>query len=272
MHCERIFCCLLSCLFSPLSVCAEGLVQNLAEDGSAAVYDFKQEGEIAGPGESTTISATGVARVVLVGTQTVAGLRCRWVELEIDREVTLRKEQRSQLFFCKFLVPENDLTESGDPLGRAIKIFSMRSPLDDEPRLITSKEDRRLALWSLRDYFPRSPTTQNRLNVLLSSQQVETAAGEFECEVHAFDSFVDQYLLGPSRIQECRINRIWKNPTSPFGVVAMNVHSESQQVSIPATRFAGASDRMTRSSVSIVTELRLRTIEESATSRFPHHK
>lgn len=254
-------------LLPTASLRAEGMVQTLADDGVAAVFDFKQEGDMAGE----RFSLTGTARLAFVGTQAVAGLKCRWLELELEYSLTVDDEKTSQRALTKLLVPEQDLIHHDDPLARAIKIYSMQSPSEDL-RLITGKEARRMELWSLGTYFPKSPTKSNRLNRELSSQLIETPAGKFECDVHAFDNFVDQYLLGPSRVQECRIHRIWKNPASPFGVVAMNVHSEAQQVSIPDASFAGDSERMTRGSLSMVTEFRLRDIEKDATSRFPDVK
>lgn len=250
---------------------AAGLVQTLPEECVGAIFDLKTAGTMAVDGKESPVTSKGTIRIAVVEAQDVAGLKCRWVEIEDRQDVSVGDDRITQFKWWKFLIPERELIGSHMGVQKVLRIYATSDSNAVEPRLVTGKEDRRVVLRQIGTYFPRSPSDANRINAVESSKVAMTPAGEFECDCHVFDTHTDIYLLGPSRMQESAIYRIWTNEKCPTGVAAMEIQSAAQQVTAPAGGFAEDDYRLQTATVNTVTQLKLQGVERNFVSKFPDH-
>lgn len=104
---------------------ADGLVYRLPEDGTAAVFSMEMQIDI-GDNEK---SVAGSLRVSSVGTDTVDGKACRWIELRMK---STEADDRVQDKVAKLLIPEEELRAGGDPISAVIRAWEREE--DDDPK------------------------------------------------------------------------------------------------------------------------------------------
>lgn len=250
---------------------AAGLIHKLPADGTSAVFTVEQRATATFDGENVPYDGKGTMRVAVVGTQEVAGLKCRWIEVETRLEAGFGDEPMSQFEWWKFLIPERELVGPQQGVSMALRIYHTSDPDAEEPHLITGKEERRVTLRKIGAYFPASPTSANRINAIVKSQIAKTPAGDFECGCRVFDAYTDLYLIGPSRMQESAVYRVWTTEQCPLGVAAMEVQAISQTISPRDGGFADEDYRLNSSTFNSVTRLKLQRVEHDIESRFPEH-
>lgn len=258
---------------SPLR--ADGLLRRLPPDGTAVKYDLVQSGtyRICEMGlescESISVDGTGHVRIATVGTATVAGLTCRWIEIEKD----IRVGDRQVFSLTKLLVPEVDLADGSRPLARAFRVLRTTDP-ERAPQLMMGEKQRQEALAQLQELIPNAPGDSNRVNSKFTNQEIELESGKLQCTCHVFDSVEDRYAThGPHRVQAYRVFRVFVDDSSPTGVVSMVMHSESQTISAPHMEgLKTDTDRLQHASGSVITRLTLREVAADATSKFPDQK
>ena len=248
---------------------AAGLIRTLPADGTGAVFTVDRVGTETMSGEDRAVTSKGTLQVAIVGTKEVAGLKCRWIEVEIRENVSVGDEREACFKWWKLLIPERDLVGSQKGVSMALRTYSTFDPDAAEPQLIMGREDRRATLRAMETYFPPPPTGVNRINAIVKSKIAKTPAGDFVCDCHVFDAYTEKYLVGPSRMQESVIYRVWTGEQSPLGVAAMDIQSTAQIVSARDSGFADDDYRLTVGRMTLVTHLKLERVQHNVVSRFP---
>ncbi len=258
---------------SPAWLYADGLLLDLPPEGTAVKYELRQTGiahfyekGMDGEPQKIPMNVEGTMQLANVGSDVVAGLQCRWLEIERDRK---RGDER-HYSLTKILVPQVDFSRKGDPFARAFRILRT-TDREAAPHLVLSAVERQEILTELNEFTTSSPSTLNRVNSELRAQEIELPRGKLNCDGKVFDSAEDRYVPnGPHRIQAYRVFRVFWDPSRPTRTVSMDVHCESQQIG--CERMDGlteSTDKLQRLSFSTVTHYRLVEVIDNAQSRFP---
>ncbi len=134
---------------------AAGLIHILPPDGTSAVFAVEQSGTQTISGQEFPVTSKRTVRVSLVGTQEVAGMKCRWVEIEVREELVVGEERMDHFECWKVLIPESSLVDDAQHgISKALRIYKTSEEDPREPRLITGKEERRGHLRTVGEYLP----------------------------------------------------------------------------------------------------------------------
>ena len=125
---------------SPAWLYADGLLLDLPPEGTAVKYELRQTGiahiyekEMDGEPQKIPMNVEGTVLLANVGSDVVAGLPCRWLEIERD----LKRGEERFYSLTKILVPQVDIAGKGNPYGRAFRIFHT-ADRDVAPLLVKS--------------------------------------------------------------------------------------------------------------------------------------
>lgn len=279
-HCAAISCnantlaVLIFLSLSPAWLFADGLLQKLPSVGTAVKYNLSQTGTVhifesgMGDSEPQQVSMTGDGHIELAvfGSAVIAGMNCRWIEIERDTRIG----DRHIYAFTKLLVPEEDIKSPGDSLHRALRIFHAS---DDKatPELVKSERHRQAVLAGLYEIIAKTPNAENRVNTPLREQEIELGTGMHSCAGRVFDSAADRYVQhGPHREQSYFVFRVFTHATSPTGTAYMEVHRESQSISCEKMHgLTEPNDKLQRVNVSAISRYQLLDVVQNAQSRFP---
>lgn len=113
---EIVLVCLLLSGASLSPADADGLVYQLPNDGTWAVYTVRGATN-AGAGDW---GMNGTLRIASVGRVVVAGLPCRWIETRLDLAVTRGDQSTPIRHLYRVLIPERHLTRGESPLDHVV--------------------------------------------------------------------------------------------------------------------------------------------------------
>jgi len=185
---------------------AGGPVQALPKDG--AWVKFFLEWELSGP-DAADSKGTGTWSVRSVGTKTVNGEKCRWIEIEEH----LDKADDGKPFtrWYKFLVRENDLKRGGDPVKNAIAIWWK----DTDPNTTAKKADG-TSPW-LAMFLRGTPKTGK---TVAQKNRVLWQKGDFVFQRAEEQRQRRTTNIGDDRRMTIR-DVVWKKAEIPFGAAAV---------------------------------------------------
>lgn len=102
---------------TPSLVYADGLIMKLPEDGSWVEYFLE--------GREDDTGGQGTLRLSSVGSETVDGKKCRWIELEM--KLTPEGRDERQRLILKLLIPEKHLTRGESPGTQILRGWFQRT-------------------------------------------------------------------------------------------------------------------------------------------------
>ena len=190
------------------TVCANGLLYRLPEDGSWARFDMKME--YAKVGEKRVEEAEGTLTLSSVGSETVEEQKCRWIELKGTRDSTPGSDM-----VCKALLPERYLTKGERPVDHLVRAWVMIS--GGPAREIKDPENP--GIRTLRTFLCGSLDNV----VELDEKTVPTKLGTFACKGERGSLSIER---GPETIHARYHIRL--SDKAPFGVVAVRIEIEVQ--------------------------------------------
>jgi hypothetical protein len=137
MHSLRSITFVLLSLLPAVYLDAAGLVHHVPADGTAVVFDFQQTGTVIAEGKDFPISSKGTIRLAVVGTQEVAGLKCRWIEIELKQTAKFGETSTPTTIFdyWKVLMPQRDLTADKDLESTALRSIPRTTGRPNRPAL-----------------------------------------------------------------------------------------------------------------------------------------
>jgi hypothetical protein len=268
---------------------AGGLIFRLPPDGTRVTYDYYQKmdsislkgyDQIFTPKEleeetkKSVRENVGSLSIASVGTENVSGEPCRWIEIVwVVSEKGVKDDVRKEA--SQFLIPEKYLTADADPLDHVLKVYHTEFPGKWELRLMDREEHQKIEIERFRQVFPKPASKANRINDRVPDQKIKTPLGIMNCELRVFDNHFDAYLYGPApcRWQWSGIHRLWLSDDAPFGVVALELVSETQQINVHLDdKVRTGPIQLRKGSGSSLQRLELRKIEKDVKSIFPAHK
>lgn len=183
---------------------AGGPVQSLPKDG--CWVKFFLEIELSGP-DGVNGEHTGSWTISSVGTKTVDGEKCRWIEIE--EHIDQADDGKPFTGWFKYLVREKDLKPGGDPLANLIEYWHRDTSQSGTAR----KSDDRPAMMPM--FFRGTPKTaaavtkpkrglwqQGEFNIKQAEEQTQTIRSR-ECDLIIRDV-------------------VWRKADIPFGTAAVN--------------------------------------------------
>lgn len=183
---------------------AGGPVQSLPEDG--CWVKFFLEVETSGP-EGISDQATGSWTISSVGTKTVDGEKCRWIEIE--EHIDQGDDGKPITRWFKYLVPEKDLVPGGDPLRNMVEYWHK----DTYATRTGTKFDGRPAMLPM--FFRGTPKTAT---AVAKPNRVRWQQGDFTVKQA-------EEQTQTVEAEECRLSIrdvVWKKTDIPFGTAAVN--------------------------------------------------
>lgn len=183
---------------------AGGPVQSLPKDGCWVTFFL--EIELSGP-DGINGEHTGSWTIRSVGTKTVDGERCRWIEIE--EHINQADDGKPFTRWLKYLVREKDLKPGGDLLKNLVEYWRKDT---QETRTATKSEERPAMMPMFFRGTPKKATlVANPKHVLW--QQGEFLIKEAEAQTQTISS------------PECDLvirDVVWKSSKVPFGTAAVN--------------------------------------------------
>lgn len=189
--------------FSSSIARADGLFYQLPEDG--AWVEFEVMAEEQGP-KGPKRESTGSLRVSSVGTTTVEGKKCRWIEFE---SVTERDNREPRTQIWKILVPEKRLQQGETPREHILKVWAKRG--DGPAREIDKAHMEVLQLFFVGPLKGEKP---------LDAEIIETGLGKLRC----VGLTGEVYIEPPKGVRgaDAAISATFKtrlHEKAPFGVI-----------------------------------------------------
>lgn len=184
-------------------VIAGGPVQSLPKDG--CWVKFYLEHETSGP-DGVSGEYTGSWLISSVGTKTVDGEKCRWIEIEEHLDEDDDGKPLTRWF--KYLVPEKDLKPGGAPLENLIEYWHRHTA---QIRNATKSENRPAMMPMFFRRTPKEATTIAKPN-RVSWQQGELIIKQAEEQTQTIST--QEYALIIRDI-------VWKKAKIPFGTAAV---------------------------------------------------
>lgn len=188
---------MLSVLWLSSPAFADGLLLKLPDDGAWVKFDM----DAAFTRNDQEVSLTGDLLMSSVGKSTEDGKACRWIEVSLR----MKNDDTERRITCKVLVPESELKEGGDPLGKRVRgLIQMGSTAD-----IAKLQENNIGPMptflakELSDKKKLAPAT---IDSKLGKEKCEGVAGTIEWKEGKSDN--------RARIETRR------HPKAPFGVVA----------------------------------------------------
>ncbi len=182
---------------------AGGPVQSLPKDG--CWVKFFLEIELSGP-DGVNGEHTGSWTVRSVGTKTVKGEKCRWIEIE--EHIDQADDGKPSTKWFKYLVREKDLKPGGDLLKNLIEYWHR----DTHQTRDATKRDNRPAMMPM--FFRGTPKTAT---AVAKPRRVLWQQGEFTIKQA-------EEQIQAIRTQEYRLiihDVVWKEADVPFGTAAV---------------------------------------------------
>jgi len=183
---------------------AGGPVQSLPKDG--CWVKFFLEIELSGP-DGVNGEHTGSWTISSVGTQTVNGEKCRWIEIE--EHIDQADDGKPFTGWFKYLVREEDLKPGRDPLKDLIEYWHK----DTSQTRIATRSYNRPPMMPM--FFRGTPKTAT---AVAKPKRGLWQQGEFNVK-HAEEQ------TQTIRSQECDLiirDIVWKKKDIPFGTAAVN--------------------------------------------------
>jgi hypothetical protein len=188
----------------PRLATAGGPVQSLPKDG--CWVKFFLEHEVSDP-DGVNGEHTGSWTISSVGTKTVHGEKCRWIEIE--EHIDQGDDGKPFTRWFKYLVHEKDLKPGGDPLSNLVEYWHK----DTHQTRTATKSDNRPAMMPM--FFRGTPKTAT---AIAKPKRVLWQQGDFT---------IKQAEEQPQTIrsEECELiirDVVWKKADIPFGTAAVN--------------------------------------------------
>ena len=180
---------------SPMTAMANGLLYKLPPDGSRVVYDMTMVNK------ERNMTINGTLSMSSVGTATVEGKKCRWIEFSMR----MSTQGRERTVTAKLLIPEANIGTGKNP-GKNIKKGWIK--LQDETKEFTDLSDRRLA-GPIPAFLPGPLTGRKELK----AASVKTGLGKLTCQGETGSITYKQGTTETKVDYETRLN-----DKSPFGV------------------------------------------------------
>lgn len=233
--------------FAATSVQAEGLIQKLSEDGSWVEYTMEgSETDVNDPNDVK--KATGSVTISSVGTETVDGEKCRWIEFYMNMKQVNRKEETQFIF--KLLIPEKHLQKGKTPRENVIRGWQKRSRGQREGQV------RKLKVVNSKpsiEFFNVLLVGPLKNSEKLKPEVIETEKGKLKCEGEKGEfSFEDE--VGKQIHEITGKITVRRHEKVPFGVVLYKIDTKEP-----------SGDKITLT-------LKLREYGKQAQSQLPNHK
>jgi len=204
-------------MFSPTSAFCGGLIYKVPEDGISALYRVENSAKPAPPSLPVGV------KISCVGTTTIDGQSCRWIEIDLQR----KGHKPTETEVLKLLIPEDKIGEGTEPLKHVIKAWRRPSgPNVPGPQAINDVKES-LELQNLKLFLHEmyngvkemgEVTITNESITELEKVTVDCALGEVECHgVRKEATFTRNGMA-----QEVSYT-VLLHDDAPFGVVSMEV-------------------------------------------------
>ena len=187
----------------PRLATAGGPVQSLPKDG--CWVKFLLEHETSGP-DGVNGEYTGSWTISSVGTKTVDGEKCRWIEIEERFEQNDEGEPLTRWF--KYLVREQDLKPGGDPVSNVIEYWYR----DTNDVTTARRSKHRPAMMPM--FFRGTPKEET---ALAEPKRVLWQQGDLTIKQAAEQT---QTIREPEFSLIIR-DVVWKQPDIPFGTASI---------------------------------------------------
>jgi hypothetical protein len=202
---------------------AGGIIERLPVDGAWARFDLEMES--VNPKGERTKNALAKLTVSSVGSATVDGVPCRWIELKAIQSIN-KTTERISVF--KLLIPERRFRDGTDPLDSVVQAWSRRGEVKKMP-IGTRMDDFR------RNRLPLNPYFHGRLEneMPLSPVEIECGLGKLACPGIAGTRTLS--LEGTN--DSIRFtHEVRTHDSAPFGVVEYRSESERFRDSVSTRR------------------------------------
>jgi hypothetical protein len=199
----------------PQLATAGGPVQSLPKDGCWVKFFLEYE-----PGPGDDIKGTGSWTFRSVGTKTVDGEKCRWIEIE--EHIDQGDDGKPFTRWFKYLVREKDLKPGGDPLSNLIEYWHK----DTFQTTTATKSDNRFTMMPM--YFRGTPKTAT---AVAKPKRVLWQQGDFtikqaEEQTQTIRAPEDRYRLIIRDV-------VWKKAGIPFGTAALTSSVRLERAGFP---------------------------------------
>ena len=201
----------------------DGLVYQLPPDGSWVRFRATMSHDApGGQGEPAKMNATFTMRSV--GSETVEGEKCRWIEMELAPANPPDAQQGAPggppHVVCKLLLQEKNLQEGKDPLARIVKGWLKQG--DQEPQELTDPHSERAGPVPA---FLSAPLDNVKK---LDKKTLDTKLGKLECPGLAGQRDYAQGDANTTVKFETRLH-----DKAPFGVVSSTLHYQTPRARGP---------------------------------------
>ena len=179
---------------------ANGLINNLPDDGSFVIFKAKSELDLQGNLQTFEREL----KIASVGKQEVEGKPARWIELAT--------EFAGQKVMAKLLIEEKYLKGDQDPFEHIVKAWGLEGGQVVE---LPENRLRRFMIFALGVPHFDKPEKKEK-------EKIKTDLGEFECQHLKGETEAD----GPMD-QKIKFNgELWTNDKVPFGLVKAKIKSD----------------------------------------------
>ena len=198
---------------------AEGLIQKLPEDGSWVEYFLEgSETDVNDPNDVK--GAKGTLTISSVGTETVDGEKCRWIEIYVTSKQDNRNEEDQ--IILKLLIREKHLQKGKNPGKNIIRGWEKYSRGQQEGqvrklRMVNSKPSI--------DFFNVLLVGPLENSEKLKLKEIETEKGKLKC-AGSKGEFSFEDTNGNRTDDISGVITIRKHEKVPFGVVLYNIDTK----------------------------------------------
>jgi hypothetical protein len=199
----------------PQLATAGGPVQSLPKDGCWVKFFLKYES-----GPSDDDKGTGSWTFRSVGSKTVQGEKCRWIEIEEHIDQVDDGEPFTRWF--KILVREKDLKPGGNPLSNVIEYWHK----DTFQTTTATKSDKRSTMMPM--YFRATP---KKATAVAKPKHVLWQQGEFT--IKKAEEQTQTIRVPEDRYRLIIHDVVWKKADIPFGTAAITTSVRLERPGFP---------------------------------------
>lgn len=198
---------------------AEGLIQKLPEDGAWVEYFIEaSETDVDDPNDVNR--AKGTLTISSVGTETVDGEKCRWIEIYVTSKQDNRNEE--DLIILKLLIREKHLKKGQNPGKNIIRGWEKLSRGAQQGKVRKFDISKSGSISWITDFLLVGPLQNSEK---LKQEVIETEKGKLKCEGSKGEfSFED--TKGNRTDDIAGVITIRNHEKVPFGVVLYNIDTK----------------------------------------------
>jgi hypothetical protein len=139
-----------------VSARADGLIYKLAKDGDSATFEMEYKANVSSKKED---GRKGTFTISMVGTTTVDGQKCRWIEVKEVTRFRIAGEDVERTGITKILIPEKEIGKGKSPGEHMIRGW-VRGADSGDVRALKDKEAPELLLF--RTLWLAGPAPESR--------------------------------------------------------------------------------------------------------------